>query len=85
MGQSLTSMWGMVNTIQLINYSAMMTLYFPKIVLSLFNDLSASSLNFGYLSKIYLMHFDNSKVEGRPSNDYRFENQGIGSTNILLN
>jgi len=78
-------MWQMVNTIQLIQYSAMMTLYFPKILLTMFNDMIAASLNFDILLNFYLKHFDESKVEGRPSWDYRFENQGIESTNILLN
>ena len=37
------------------------------------------------LSQTYLLHIDESKLEGRDSWDYRFKNQGIESTNILLN
>jgi len=84
-GKSLTSLWQMVNVLQLIQYSSMMTLYYPQIVLIQFGSLSQTSFNFFSLSKLYLYHFDGSKLEDRKSLDYRFENQGISHLDILLN
>jgi len=84
-GSSLTSLWQMVNILQLIEYSVLMTLYYPNIILVLIKDLDQAFFNVDFLSDLYFIHFDKSKVEGRPSWDYRFENQGVSSTNILLN
>ncbi|CAI2359932.1 unnamed protein product [Moneuplotes crassus] len=85
LGQSLSSMWILINTLQIINYSAMMTLYFPKIVITLFSYLGVANLENKMFSNLYLLHFDNSQVEDRASWDYRFENQNVESTNVLLN
>jgi hypothetical protein len=84
-GQSSSGMWGLINTLQLINYSAMMTLYYPKIVMVLLNFVGIVNMDNQYFSNAYRLHFDESKLEGRDPWDYRFENQGIDSTNILMN
>jgi hypothetical protein len=84
-GQSTSGMWGLINTLQLINYSAMMTLYYPKIVGVILNFIGIANMDNQYLSNVYRLHFDESKFEGRDPWDYRFENQGIDSTNILMN
>lgn len=62
-----------------------MTLYFPKIVLTLFSFLGAANLENAFFSKLYLEHFDSSWLEERESWDYRFRNQNIETTNVLLN
>ena len=85
MGQSSSVLWGMINTLQLINYIAMMSLYYPRIVLALFSYVSIANMENEVLSQTYLLHIDESSLEGRDSWDYRFKNQGIESTNILLN
>ncbi|CAI2369448.1 unnamed protein product [Moneuplotes crassus] len=85
LGQSLSSMWILINTLQIIHYSAMMTLYFPKIMVTLFSFLGVANLENKMFSKLYLLHFDSSQVEDRASWDYRFENQNVESTNVLLN
>lgn len=85
LGQSLSAMWAMVNTLQLINYFAVCTLFYPKIVLAMFSFINIVNLENEYLSKAYLVHIDESQLEGRDSWDYRFANQGIESTDILLN
>mmetsp|Transcript_28065 Transcript_28065/g.24795 ORF Transcript_28065/g.24795 Transcript_28065/m.24795 type:complete len:90 (-) Transcript_28065:356-625(-) len=71
-GQSLSSMWVMINTLQIIYYSAMMTPYFPKIVLSLFSYLEVANLENDAFSKIYKYHFDTTLVENRTSWDYSY-------------
>jgi len=63
----------------------MMTLYFPKIILSLFSYLEAATFEMPTFGKFFELHFDKSKIENRPSWDYRFKNQNIESTNVLLN
>ncbi|CAI2371060.1 unnamed protein product [Moneuplotes crassus] len=85
LGQSLSSMWILINTLQIIHYSAMMTLYFPKIVVTLFGFLGVVNLENKMFSKLFLLHFDSSQIEDRESWDYRFENQNVESTNVLLN
>ena len=84
-GQSSSALWGMINTLQLINYLAMMSLYYPRIILALFSYIGIANMENELLSQTYLLHIDESKLEGRDSWDYRFKNQGIESTNILLN
>jgi len=84
-GQASGAVWGMINTLQLINYCAMMTLYYPKIVLQLFSFISFINMENKGLSMIFLLHFDKSPIKDRNSNNYRFKNQGVGSTNILIN
>ncbi|CAI2381355.1 unnamed protein product [Moneuplotes crassus] len=85
LGQSLASMWILVNTIQLINYSAMMSLYFPKVIVTTYRHLGSMNFQSEVLSDIYMLHIDESKIENKSSWDYRFENQGVESTNILVN
>lgn len=75
----------MVNTLQLVYYSAIMSLYFPKILITLFSFLGVANLENALFSEIYLKHFDSSKVEDRKSWDYRFENQNVETTNVLIN
>jgi hypothetical protein len=84
-GQSMSGMWGLINTLQLINYSAMMTLYFPKLVMVIFKFIGIVNMDNEYFSSAYRLHFDESKIAGRDPWDYRFDNQGIDSTNILIN
>ena len=82
---SFSGFWGFVNTIQLINYASMFTLYYPTIVLAMFSFLSATDLQSEYLTNIFLMHVDTSSIQNDKSWDYRFRNQSINSTNILEN
>ena len=82
---SASGMWGFINTVQLINYSSMFTLYYPQVVLALFSSLGVTDMQSQYLSDIYLMQFDTSVIKNKDSWDYRFQNQNIGSTNILIN
>ena len=81
----MSGLWGFVNTVQLINYSSMFTLYYPQVVLGLFSFLGVTDLQSQYLTDIYLMQFDTSVIKNKDSWDYRFQNQNIGSTNILMN
>lgn len=78
-------MWAMLNLIQILHYSAMMTLFFPKIVLVIFSFLGIANAENQYFTDVYLYHIDTTPIEGRDSWDYRFENQGVDSTNILIN
>ena len=82
---SFSGLWGFVNTIQLINYASMFTLYYPQVVLALFSTLGVTDLQSQYLTDFYLLHFDTSVIKNRNSWDYRFENQNIESTSILMN
>jgi len=75
----------MINTLQIINYSAMMTLYYPKIVSMLFSFTGIVNIENEYLSKLYLVHINTTVLDERESWDYRFKNQGIENTNILIN
>jgi hypothetical protein len=85
MGKSMPGMWGLINTLQIINYSSMMTLYYPKITLMLFQFIGIVNMDNKYFSEVYRVHFDESVFSDREAWDYRFENQGIESTNILMN
>ena len=82
---SFSGYWGFINTIQLINYASMFTLYYPKIVLAMFSYLSVTDLQSDFLTKIFLLHVDTSVIDTENSWDYRFKNQSINSTNILRN
>ena len=82
---SLSGLWGFVNTIQLINYASMFTLYYPQVVLGLFSFLGVADLQSQYLTNFYLLHVDTSVIKNKNSWDYRFENQNIKSISILMN
>ena len=82
---SFSGLWGFVNTIQLINYASMFTLYYPQVVLALFSTLGVTDLQSQYLTDFYLLHVDTSVIKNKNSWDYRFENQNFESTNILMN
>ena len=82
---SLSGLWGFVNTIQLINYSSMFTLYYPKAVLGLFSFLGITDLQSQTLTDVYLLQFDTSVIKTKNSWDYRFKNQNYSTTNILMN
>ena len=83
-GQSLTAMWKLVNMLQLVHYSAMLTLYFPRIVIVTSSHLSASNLQNKYFADIYMFHFNSSEFDEKPS-DYRLRAQHIDSMSILMN
>lgn len=84
-GQSLSSMWNMINALQVLSYMITMTLYYPTVLLNLISFVNIVNMENPYFTEWYLLHIDESKITESPSWDYRFENQGIGSTNILLN
>ena len=84
-GKSLSALWMVINVFQLIYYSAMMTLYFPKITLALFSYLGIANFEIPIFSNIFRLHFDTSLVSNHTSWDYRFENQNVETTNILMN
>lgn len=64
---------------------ATFSLYYPKIVLALFGYLSISDPHSDYLTDAYLAQFDASGIKQRYSWDYRFKNQNIDSTKMLVN
>mmetsp|Transcript_23142 Transcript_23142/g.23030 ORF Transcript_23142/g.23030 Transcript_23142/m.23030 type:complete len:84 (+) Transcript_23142:221-472(+) len=78
-------MWSMVGLVQIINYSAIFTLYYPKALFKFNADLTASSFDINIFVSLYNLHYDQTQLETRQSWDYRFENQGIEYTSILLN
>ena len=84
-GQGMNVIWSMINTFQLLNYFAVCTLYYPRVMLMMFSFINIVNIENVYLSNAYLVHIDEQELEGRDSWDYRFSNQGIDSTNILLN
>ena len=84
-GQSLAAMWTMINALQLICYMVPMTLYYPKVLLNLISFINIVNMENPFFTEWYLLHIDESKITEIPSWDYRFENQGIETTNILLN
>ena len=84
-GTPLSGFWGFINTIQLLNYASMFTLFYPKIVLALFAFWGISDLNSDYLRDLYIKQFDTSTIKKRYSWDFRFKNQHIEYTNILMN
>ena len=85
LGSALSFMWAMINTMQLINYIAMMSLYLPKTVMTMLTFVNVANMENEQLSSIFQSHFDASLLEERTSWDFRFENQGVGSTHILMN
>ena len=84
-GQSLSSLWSLINAIQIIHYSAIMTLFLPKIIYTVYSFLAIVNMDFEILATIYQLHFDTSVFDDRTSWDHRFENQGVESTNVLMN
>ena len=85
LGTPLSGFWGFINTIQILNYASMFTLFYPRIVLSLFSFMGISDLNSDYLRDIYILQFNTSNIKKNNSWDFRFRNQHIESTNILMN
>lgn len=84
-GSALSSMWMLINVMQLINYVAMMTLYFPKTYVMMLSFISITSMESDVLSDMYEAHIDSHPIQNRTSWDYRFVTQGVESTHILLN
>ena len=84
-GESLGGMWALINTLQLLNYVSIFTLFFPEIVLTLFSYITIVNMENQYFSNAYLLHIDESQLEDKNSWDYRFRNQGIESSSILMN
>ncbi|CAI2364171.1 unnamed protein product [Moneuplotes crassus] len=85
LGSALSSMWAMINSMQLINYMGTLSLYFPKSAMSMLSFVNVANMENEYLASLYKLHFNSSELENRTSWDHRFENQGIDSTHILMN
>ncbi|CAI2384272.1 unnamed protein product [Moneuplotes crassus] len=85
LGQSPSSIWMLINISQILQYTAMLTLYFPKLLISSYRHLSIANFDISIFPNVFTTLFDKSLIEGRDSFDYRFANQNIESTNIFLN
>lgn len=53
--------------------------------MTMFSYLKIANMKNELLQEVYLLHIDESAIDDRESWDYRFRNQGIESTNILIN
>ena len=54
LGESLSVMWMMINTLQVINYIVMFTLYYPRILIMLAWPINLANMENEYFSKVYI-------------------------------
>ena len=84
-GQSLIGVWVMVNSLQLLRYLSLFSIYLPKnifIFLSYINIVNFDNQN---LQKFYQIHISSDALNHKNVTNYRYINQGIESSSILLN
>lgn len=84
-GQTTGALWSMINSLQIFDFLPIITLYYPKTMMTMFSYLKIANMKNELLQEVYLLHIDESAIDDRESWDYRFRNQGIESTNILIN
>mmetsp|Transcript_26065 Transcript_26065/g.23062 ORF Transcript_26065/g.23062 Transcript_26065/m.23062 type:complete len:124 (+) Transcript_26065:491-862(+) len=77
--------WSLISTLQLLSYLVMCTLYYPKSILTIFPFITFANFKSSLLTQVYLLHIDESVAKVKTAWDYRFKNQGIEYTNILMN
>jgi len=83
--KNITSIWMLVNALQFIHFSALLSLYFPLYVTVLFNYLSISNFDVEIFADLYLLHIGKSRNQHRSLTDYRYSASNISSSNILIN
>jgi hypothetical protein len=74
MSESLSSVWGMVNALQLLHCMPIMTLYYSDILHMLFAFIGIANMQNAYLALIYLFHFDSAKLDRKQPYVFRFVN-----------
>mmetsp|Transcript_4078 Transcript_4078/g.4993 ORF Transcript_4078/g.4993 Transcript_4078/m.4993 type:complete len:116 (+) Transcript_4078:723-1070(+) len=75
----------MINILQLLHFTPMMTLYYPRVMLTMFSYISLVNMNNLVLFVLFSLTVDESKICSQEGLDYRFDNQSFSSTNIFLN
>ncbi|CAI2374485.1 unnamed protein product [Moneuplotes crassus] len=80
-----SSLWSLINTLQILHYVPMFNLYFSASILKMFSFTGISNMQVEYLSSLFLMHIDEGQLAHHTEVTYRHANQGYESTSILLN
>ena len=84
-GQSLIGMWVMLNCLQLMRYLSLFALYLPKNLFLFLSYVNLVNFQNQKLQDIYQYHINPNDLNHRDISNFRFINQGIQSSSILLN
>ena len=84
-GQSLIGMWVMLNCLQLMRYLSLFALYLPKNLFLFLSYINLVNFQNQKLQDIYQYHINPNDLNHRDISNFRFVNQGIQSSSILLN
>ena len=83
-GNSILSFWEMINILQLIRYMSLFTLYYPKSLILWLSYVGIVNFDNSILSSLFEIWIDKDKLSHHDTTDYRFYNQNIESSAILL-
>ena len=84
-GQSLIGMWVMVNCLQLMRYLSLFALYLPKNLFVFLSYINIVNFQNQKLQNLYQYHINTNNLNHKDINNFRFLNQGIESSSILMN
>ena len=84
-GQSLIGMWVMINCLQLMRYLSLLTLYLPKNIFIFLTYINLVNFQNQNLQNLYQYHINSDDLSQRNINNFRYVNQGIQSSSILMN
>ena len=84
-GQSLIGMWVMVNCLQLMRYLSLFVLYLPKNLFVFLSYINIVNFQNQKLQNLYQYHINTNNLNHKDINNFRFVNQGIESSSILMN
>ena len=78
-------MWSLINTVQLLHYFPIMSLYYSQEIYLLNSFLNVANMDNVILQSVFELHFDQEELAFQDAPDYRFNNQEVESRSLLLN
>lgn len=85
MGSSMEKMWSLINTCQLIFYLGLVSVYFPKHVVSFFGYLKMANMENQFLSTLTRMALVGDQEDEREALNYRYNKMGYETISLLEN
>lgn len=77
-------MWVTINTLQLLRYIPMFSLYLSRSIFLFLSYINVVNLENDVLEEIYLVHIPEDQLSHKNLEDYRFTSQGVESSSILM-
>lgn len=74
----------MVNTLQLLRYMSLFTLYYPKNLILALSYVGIVNFDNVLFSKLFMLHFNPNLIRCHDSTDYRYNVQNIPSQAIII-